>query len=222
MINHSNIHDRMLAIDADRMTVDMNFIRAFSHGKDIMYLSFEASAAGPAVIDRSTFTPILALTPGADQSPNPATTRSAIFVFTNGQIATTSPPGQGNDHVITSGMNATPMNLLNTQLLEALRVGGDSHNVLDSFPTLADPAQRQLYTPLWDVHFAEWSDAAVAAGRNVAQTDANVIRQLAARGEVGSPGGTPLRSDRSILNCPALGFLTEAPQADQVPAPAGA
>ena len=32
-------------------------------------------------------------------------------------------------------------------------------------------------------------------------------------------GGTPLRSDRSILNCPAIGFLSVPPTADQAPLP---
>jgi len=93
--------------------------------------------------------------------------------------------------------------------------------VLDSFPTLRDPAQRNLYSPIWDVQVAVWTPQAVAAGLNTTQTDANQIRQLAARGLITSPGGTQLRSDRAILNCPALGFLTVAPEADQAPAPPG-
>lgn len=32
-----------------------------------------------------------------------------------------------------------------------------------------------------------------------------------------APGGTRLASDRSILNCPAIGFLTVPPQGDQAP-----
>ena len=30
---------------------------------------------------------------------------------------------------------------------------------------------------------------------------------------------TALRSDRNILNCPVIGFLDDAPRADQVPKP---
>jgi len=218
---HSNTHDRLFDIDVRKRTVDMNFIRAFSHGRDIQYLSFESSSAALAVFDRTTFTPVLGLSPAPDRGRDPATARSVIIAFANGMRGRTSPPGQGTDHVIADGLNARPIDKTDRTLIEALRVGGDAHNVLDSFPTLRDPAQRNLYSPIWDVQVAVWTPQAVAAGLNTTQTDANQIRQLAARGLITSPGGTQLRSDRAILNCPALGFLTVAPEADQAPAPPG-
>lgn len=217
---HNRTHDRLVGIDVRRRTVDMNVVRAFSHGRDILYLSFESSNALTATLDRSTFTPGLGLSPAPDGSRDPESARSSIFVFANGQTGRTSPPGQGNDHVITDGLNARPLDLEDEELVEALRVGGDAHNVLDSFPTLSG-GQAELYSPLWDVNIAVWSDAAVADGLNTTQTDANQIRRLAARGLVTSPGGGPLRSDRSILNCPAVGFLSVAPAEDQAPAPEG-
>ena len=215
---HDRTHDRLVGIDLRRRTVDMNFIRAFAHGRDIMYLSFESSSALTAVLDRSTFTPTLGLSPSPDRSRSLTSARSAIFVFANGQLGRTSPPGQGNDHVITDGLNARPLDLRDRELIEALRVGGDAHNVLDSFPTLPG-FQGQLYSPLWDVHVAVWSEGAIGQGLRAAQTDANQIRQLAARGLITSPGGSRLASDRSILNCPAIGFLTIPPTADQAPSP---
>ena len=199
----------------------MNFVRAFSHGKDILYLSFEASSAAGAVFDRTTFAPGLGLSPAPDRSRDPMTARSAIFAFTNGARGRSSPPAQGLDHVIADGLNYKDLSLRNRDVLAALRAGGDAHNVLDSFPTLSDPAQRALYSPLWDVNTGVWSDAAVAAGRNTAVTDANQIRQLAVQGLVTSPGGTPLRSDRFILNCPVIGFMDDAPTGDVVPPPPG-
>ncbi|MBA3330541.1 MAG: hypothetical protein H0T39_06645 [Actinobacteria bacterium] len=216
VIDHRNTHDRLFAIDARRRTVDMGFVRAFAFGKEILYLSFEASSAAVGVLDRTTFVPALGLTPTADKSRDPKSSRSAIFVMTNGRTGRTSPPAQGSDHVIKDGLNALTFNRRNTRLLRALRAGGDAHNVLDSFPTV-NPA---LYSPIWDVNMAEWTPRAVARGQNVAQTDANRIRQLAVRGVVTSPGGTPLRSDRNILNCPVIGFLDTAPERDQAPKPA--
>ena len=38
--------------------------------------------------------------------------------------------------MITDGLNARPLDLDARMLIEALRVGGDAHNALDSFPTL--------------------------------------------------------------------------------------
>lgn len=214
---HDTTHDRLFRIDTRRRTVDMNFIRAFSHGKDIMYLSFESSSALTAVTDRSTFVPGLGLSPAPDRSDDPMSARSAIFAFTNGQRGRMSPPAQGQDHLIADGENAESLFPGNESLLRGLRNGGDAHNVLDSFPTLSDPAERRLYSPLWDVSITVWSPDAVARGLNVAQADANRIRQLAAEGQVTSPGGTPLRSDRSILNCPAIGFFNDPPTGDVVP-----
>lgn len=123
------------------------------------------------------------------------------------------------DHVIIDGLNPQDLNLRNTDLLAALRAGGDAHNILDLFPTLADPTLRELYSPDWDLHLGVWTDQAVADGLNGARTDANVLRQLAARGLVTSPGGTLLRSDRSVLNCPALGWEDEPPTRPQAPKP---
>ncbi len=214
-LNHRNTHDRLFAIDTRKRTVDMGFIRAFAFGKEILYLSFEASSAGVGVLDRTTFTPGLGLSPTADKSRDPASARSAIFVFTNGQTGPKSPPAQGSDHVIKDGLNRLTFNRNNMALLRALREGGDAHNVLDGFPTV----NAALCSPIWDVNMVEWSPAAVSARQNVAQLDANEIRQLAVRGVVTSPGGTPLRSDRNILNCPVIGFLDEAPKADQAPKP---
>jgi len=86
---------------------------------------------------------------------------------------------------------------------------------------VSDPGQRALYSPVWDIHQARWTDAAVAAGLNNAQTDSNQIFQLAEKGLITSPGGGPLRSDRAILNCLALGFLTVPATEDQAPRPPG-
>jgi hypothetical protein len=40
---HSNTHDRTLGIDTRRMTTDHLFIRGFSNGQPILYLSFDSS-----------------------------------------------------------------------------------------------------------------------------------------------------------------------------------
>lgn len=212
---HTNTHDRALAVDTQAMTADMGFIRAFSNGEDIFYLNFDASSPLAATIERSTFSPGLGLSPAPDRNRDPDTASAAIFVVANGQTGVTSPPAQGLDHVIADGRNAEDLNLGNTDLLEALRLGGDAHNVLDVFPTLRNRRLAELYTPDWDLHLGVWSDEAVAAGLNTAQADANTIRRLAARGLITSPGGTLLRSERSVINCPALGWEDEAPRAPQ-------
>jgi len=212
---HTNTHDRLLAIDPEEMTVDMGLIRGSANGKDIVYLNFEASNPVTATLERSVFTPNLAQSPFPNGSTREDSARAEIFTFVNGPVGLESPPAQGITHLIRDGLNAQELNLENTELLEALRNGGDLENVFEVFPTLQDPTLAQAYTPLWDLNVGMWSIAAVAEGRNIALRDANEIRAVAATGELTSPGGFPLASSNEVINCPALGF-TDGPPLEPV------
>lgn len=214
---HTNTHDRLLAIDPEEMTVDMGLIRGSANGKDIVYLNFEASNSVTATLERSVFTPNLAQSPFPNGSTRQDSARAEIFTFANGPVGLESPPAQGIPHLIRDGLNAQELNLENTEVLEALRNGGDLENVFEVFPTLQDPTLAQAYTPLWDLNVGVWSDAAVAEGRNIALRDANEIRAVAATGELTSPGGLPLGSANEVINCPALGFTDKPPLAPVVP-----
>jgi hypothetical protein len=216
---HTNTHDRVLAIDTQNMTVDLLVIRAFSAGKEVVYLSFDSSSEEAAVLERSTFTPVLAGLPFPDGEFRTDGARAALFAFANGQTGTSSPPAQGLNHLVIDGHNAEQATLSNTALLTALRNGGDARNVLDVFPTMTDPRFRLEYSPAWDLHLTFWSMAAVAAGQNVAQTDSNVIRTLATQGIVGSPGGLFLRSAGIEVNCPVVAFVNDPPLAPVVDSP---
>ena len=215
---HSDTLDRVIAIDTQAMTVDLQFIRAFSHGKDIFYFTFSSTAAISAVLERGTFVPAMATLPFANDDQNPLGARCAIFTFVNGQRGATSPPAQGLMHVILDNPPGD-LSLENGALLESLARGGDAHNVLGCFPTLSDKRLRELYSPMWDLNIAVWSPDAVASGKNTTQTDANQIRQLAAQGIVTSPGGGLLGSSNFTVNCPTLGFASAPPTEDQAPRP---
>ncbi|MDQ3051641.1 MAG: hypothetical protein M3Q95_12200 [Bacteroidota bacterium] len=215
---HTNTLDRVTAIDTVAMTVDMQFIRAFSHGKDVFYFTFGSTGALSATLERGTFVPGMASIPFANDDRDPNGARSSIFAPTNGKIGLNMPESQGLSHVLLDNAPGN-ISLQNPALLETLRKLGDSHNVLGSFPTLTNQTERELYSPLWDLNLAVWSDAVVAAGRNFAQTDANTIRQHAARGLITNPGGGMLGSANFIVNCSVLGFATTAPTQDQAPRP---
>jgi hypothetical protein len=102
------------------------------------------------------------------------------------------------------------LSLENTALLESLRLGGDAHNVLGSFPTLRDPRLARLYTPMWDLHIAEWSTEAVANGTNVTQTDASQIRQLALTDQI--DWDVELAQQRGQINACGLYDLQRQPR----------
>jgi len=220
IVAHDTTLDRVFAIDTDAMTVDFSFIRGFSGGEHIFYMSFESSAPLTATLERSTFAPVLGFTPSPDQGLEPESSRAALFNFLNGQVGPASPPAQGIPHVLMDGMASLDAGPQNPQLSEALRKGGDFHAVLDLFPTFDDRELADLYTPLWDVQFGVWSDAAVAEKLNTAQTDGNQIRQLAEQGLLTSPGGSPLASNREVVNCPVFGFASTAPKGPQAEKPA--
>lgn len=216
---HTNTLDRVMAIDTVAMTVDMQFIRAFSHGKDIFYFTFGSSGALSATLERGTFIPVLSGTPFPNDDEDAQGARSSIFTFTNGKRGANDPNAQGLMHVILDNPPGN-LSLTNMALLQSLARLGDAHNVLGSFPTLTDQRLRELYTPLWDLNIAVWSDATVAAGENFVQTDANTIRQLAVGNFVTNAGGAKLSSANSVVNCPVMGFATDAPTQDQAPRPA--
>jgi len=213
---HTDTADRVLRVDTTKMEVDLLFVRGFANGKPILYLSFDSSDPLVATQERATFTPVLNLSPAADGGRLPSSARAAIFSATNGKFGTlASPPSQGQAHLLADGMIEKEANFTDVSVLQALAGGGDAHNVFDVFPTDTSTSDRALYSPLWDLQNFMYSSKAVASGENTAQTDSNLIRSLAAKGVVTSPGGTPLRSSGSIINCPALAFTDSAPAGPQ-------
>jgi hypothetical protein len=212
---HTNTHDRVVAIDTVAMTVDMQFVRAFAFGKDIFYFSIAATAEEAAVIERAQLVPAMAGIPALDQDDDPMTARSDIFAFANGMLGLNDPDVQGLNHVI---LDNAPGEFSNTNpaLYNTLQHFGDARNVLGKFTTLLSN-ERFLYTPLWDLHIAKWQDSVVLAGHNYAQNDANTIVQLADRGYITNPDGTPLSAAGIILNCPIIGFADTPPRKDQAP-----
>lgn len=213
---HMNTHDRVIDIDTVNMTVDLQFVRAFAFGRDIFYFSIAATSMEAAAIERAIFVPAMINIPAPDQGDNPGTARADIFSFANGKRGLGNPNVQGLSHVI---LDNAPGELSNSNpaLFATLRNLGDARNVLGKFTTLTDINERRLYSPIWDLHIAKWQDSVVVAGRNFAQTDASTIMQLASRGYITNPDGTPLSSTTVLVNCPIIGFAALPPLNDQAP-----
>jgi len=217
---HSNTHDRVLRIDTGGMTVDLQFVRAFSHGQLIIYHSMAASDPLGATLDqRGTFNPKMGRIPMSNTRTPDQGARSSIFAFVNGQTGLDNPAAQGLNHMIVVGAAAGDASLENTVLQDILRRGGDPRNIIDTFPTLRDPVLARRYTPIWDIQLARWTDEAVAQGLNVAQRDTNQIRQLAARGLVTAPDHLPLVNSNIAVNCPVIAFVDQPPTEPQAPDP---
>ncbi len=233
---HRNTHDRTLGIDTVHMTTDHLYVRGFSNGKPILYLSFESSDAFTAMIERSTFVPALADLTFPNGGGRTDSARASIFTFVNARVGLEPPsprgasdgPGrnQGLTHALSFAIAERDAAIANRDVIEGLRNGGDVSNIFDIFPTNTSAGDRNEYSPAWDLQVGVYSDAAVAAGLNGLKTDANEVRRLAAQGLVtalgGRPhtaaGGSPAASINVLINCPALAFLEEPPLGPRIPA----
>jgi hypothetical protein len=216
---HRNTHDRLIGINLKQHTADILFIQAFSGGKEVIYLSFDATTPEAAALERSTFTPILSETPFPNGAFRVDGARAALFAFVNGQTGHQSPPAQGLNHLVIDGLITREATPLSFDVFQALFDDGDARNVLEVFPTMQDPVLRNEYSPAWDLHLTKWRNALVQSGQNVAQTDGFTIRTRAEQFDVTSPGGFKLAAAGIEVNCPVVAFVNDPPLVPLVPSP---
>ena len=104
--------------------------------------------------------------------------RTTLVAFVNGRTGAGNPQRQG----------------LNSALLDGL----------DPLNVLAWKPNQGRYSPLWDVHPAQWSAAAVAAGANAVQTSVDDVFDLVKRGRITGPGGAPFGPADFVVDCPIV------------------
>lgn len=149
----------------------------FYEGKEVYYVSFDASDPGIAALENVTYAPALNAAPGLGSNAR-SSARSGIAPFVNGQTGVDNPNRQGlNSALLGEG---SPLNVVQT-------LAGDRD-----------------YSPLWDVHATMWTDTAKAAGADLRQDDFDKIEKLAERGTVTGPGGATWGAIGAIVNCPLI------------------
>jgi hypothetical protein len=175
--NDSGRADKVKRIDFARGTVDFVEADGFANGKAVKYISNDASDPGVAALENSTYAPALHAAPfaGGDGTDS---SRATLVAFVNGQTGLGNPQRQG----------------LNSALLD----GADPLNLLFWAPN------QGRYSPLWDVHPAQWSAEAVALARNVAQKDRSDLLNLVDKGVVTGPGGAKFAPGGFVVNCPII------------------
>jgi hypothetical protein len=149
----------------------------FSGGKAVRYVSTDASFSAAAALENVVLAPALDAAPrlGEDGTDQ---ARTSLAAFVNGRTGATNPQRQGLSSAILDGLS--PLNVLRW-----------------------NPSQGR-YSPLWDVHLAAWTPAAIAAGRDLRQTDYGDVLGLASHGLVTAPDGTPFSASGFIVNCPII------------------
>ena len=175
--NDSGQADKVKRIDYAKGTVDFFEAAGFANGKAVKYISNDASDPAVAALENSTYAPALAAAPfaGGDGTDS---SRATLVAFVNGQTGLGNPQRQG----------------LNSALLD----GADPLNLLFWAPN------QGRYSPLWDVHPAQWSAEAVALARNVAQKDRSDLLNLVSKDVVTGPGGAKFAPGGFVVNCPII------------------
>jgi hypothetical protein len=178
--------DKIVAISRQHRTLSYRETDGCYDNESVHYASFDASDPTAATIEDVTYAPSLnaAPSPGCADVAVVATTcsRESLIAFTNGETGTANPERQG----------------LNAAILD----GPPPLNILQEVP---EPSSQLDYSPMWDVHLASWTSAAVAAALNVRQTDFSAALQQVTDGNVtGFPASSPFGPSGFIVNCPVV------------------
>jgi hypothetical protein len=175
--NSTGQADKVLALDKVAGTVRYAQTQGFSGGKAVKYVSTDASQPDVAALENVTFAAALNSVPRlGDDSTDSA--RASLAAFVNGQTGANNPERQG----------------LNSALLDGL----DPLNVLRWTPN------QGRYSPMWDVHLAQWTASAVANGLNLRQTDWGKVSNLADHSLLTGPGGARFAAVGAVVNCPIV------------------
>jgi hypothetical protein len=176
--------DKVVSIDS--RTVSYRETDGCYDNESVHYASFDASDPVAAAIEDVTYAPALDAAPApgcADAAVVAANcSRESLIAFTNGQTGATNSQRQG----------------LNAALLD----GPPPLNILQEIP---ETKSRFDYSPMWDVHLETWTDAAVAAGLNVRQTDfSTALAQVSSGNATGFPAGSQFGPSGFVVNCPVV------------------
>ena len=177
-VDHSKVHDKVVAIDYEEQTVTLDLTIGFSFARPVLYLSTEANDPAVAALEGATFAPGLRdLTVGGDDGAFSSIER--IFIATNGPTGPENPQRQGLNSAIQDGMS--PL------------------NVLGGIPTIGTD-----YSPLWDANIYSWTKRAIDRGYRSRNFEEFRILGLAQQGHITGPDGQPFGSAGPIINCPIV------------------
>ena len=184
--------DKIVSIARNHRTVSYRETDGCYDNESVHYASFDASNPVAAAIEDVTYAPSLdaAPAPGCADAmvAAPNCSRESLIAFTNGQTGAANPQRQG----------------LNAAILD----GPPPLNILQEIP---EQKSQFDYSPMWDVHQATWTDAAVMAGLNVRQTEFSAALQQVADGNAtGFPAGSQFGASGFIVNCPVVSLDVNA------------
>jgi len=153
--------------------------------ESVHYVSFDASDPVAAAVEDVTYAPNLNAVPSAgcaDPMGTRPCARESLIAFTNGQTGRQNKQRQG----------------LNAAILDRL----SPLNMLEEVP---HPGALFDYSPMWDIHLATWTAAAVTGGQNVRQTNFSAALKQVMNGlATGFPAGAQFGPSGFVVNCPVI------------------
>lgn len=175
--NDSGLHPKVVSIDFAAGQVTLEETAGFSGGKPVRYVSTESSLDVAAALENAVLAPALDAAPRLGQDGTDQA-RTSLAAFVNGRTGAANPERQGLNSALLDGLS--PLNVLRWS-----------------------PNQGR-YSPLWDVHLAAWTPAAIRQGLDRRQTDFGDISGLASHGLVTAPDGGRFGASGFIVNCPII------------------
>ncbi|MFN8080711.1 MAG: hypothetical protein U0Q19_14235 [Kineosporiaceae bacterium] len=199
LANVTGRHGKVLSLDLAHRRVTLRMTSGFYLGRDVHYLSTEASVTQVAALENATYAPALAAAPTAGNDDPSVSSRLPIIPVVNGPRGVGNPQRQG--------------------LQSAVAGEGDPLNIIREEPECSDPAvpancSALQYSPLWDVTPVAWTQAAIDAGKQVRITSHQVADSLFHQGLIvnAAPDGPSfadpeihgLRAADIVVNCPPM------------------
>lgn len=180
--DYSLVHDHVVNICPDEMTVTMRLTTGFSFGRPVLYLSTESNDPVVAALEDATLAPGLDdLAVGLDDGAFSAVER--IFITVNGPTGSDNPQRQGINSALTNTGDdpEVPLSPL---------------NVFGGIPTVATD-----YSPLWDANVGMWTQEAIDNGYRARVRDEFEILGLVRLGWITGPDGAEYGSTGAIIDC---------------------
>ncbi len=174
--------DNVVALDTKAHRVTLRLLTGFTLGRPVFYLRTDASVDVVSALEGSNLALNLNAAPGLGSNAA-SSARSAIIPIVNGARGKSNPQRQG--------------------LQSAVFGEGSPLNLQQSLPGASD------YSPIWDVHPAVWSDAAIAGGKRKRLTSSTEIPPLVKSGDIVSGGTGP--ADPSLGGLKSAGFISNCP-----------
>jgi hypothetical protein len=202
--NETGTHGKLVKLDKKRRTATIRLTSGFYLGRDVLYISTEASDTVVAALENATFAPNLAAAPQAGSNDPSTSARETIIPVVNGQRGASNPERQG--------------------LQSAVAGEGDPLNIIREEPECSDPnvpasCSALQYSPLWDVHPVVWTPEAIAAGKRVRLRNHQDVESSFNAGLVVNANPTgPENLDPEIFGLRALGVVVNCPPMFVAPA----